>query len=181
MKSLQELLFESLKIKSGSDIQSKATDILDVNIKDFDHLKEILLKYLNFIDKYPATATKISNTPVKWKNTKDSMLSMVSKIETIEVKKHFRIDLYFRSKITCCIECGIYNDEFVFQMKTKGPVTNFHKHDIIGIQDEYGYSPTNPLKPGRNLYEWLIDLKNIKNGDEPHFTNKIFLNVIEIK
>lgn len=175
MKNLQEYIIEKMVYTSSN---SNINDIIDVKIKDIEHLKNILYEYYKRVSQYELKISKILTKPVKCRSTKYSMLRTFAHIDEIEVGDHFKIEFLHNRRVVYKVCVAEYNNIFIIQ-QTFCARGSSQPDDIIGLTNKYSYSPENPLSPGRNLLEWLNDLKEIKisNGEIP-FTNYQFLALL---
>lgn len=175
MKKLQEYIIEKMVYTSSN---SNKNDIIDVKIKDIEHLKNILSEYYKRVSQYEIKTSRILTKPVKWYSSKHSILKMLDSIDEIEVGDHFKIEFLHNRRVVYKVCVAEYNNIFIIQ-QTFYIRSSSNPDDIIGLTTKHSYSPENPLAPGRNLLEWLNDLKEIKmsNGDMP-FTNKEFLTLL---
>lgn len=175
MKNLQEYIIEKMVYTSSN---CNKNDIIDVKIKDIEHLKNILSEYYKRVSQYEIKTSRILTKPVKWRSPKHSVLKFFANIDEIEVGDHFKIEFLHNRRVVYKVCVAEYNNIFIIQ-QTFCIRGSSSPDDIIGLTYEHSYSPENPLEPGRNLLEWLNDLKEIKisNGDMP-FTNKEFLTLL---
>lgn len=175
MKNLQDYIIEKMVFTSSN---KDKTDILDVKIKDIEHLKNILSEYYKRVSQYELKTSRILTKPVKWHTPKHSMLRTFANIDEIEVGDHFKIEFLYNRRVVYKVCVAEYKDIFIIQ-QTFCIRGSSNPDEIIGLVNKYSYSPENPLEPGRNLLEWLNDLKDIKisNGEMP-FTNKEFLTLL---
>ena len=177
MKNLQEYIIEKMVYTSSN---KDKTDILNVKIKDIEHLKNILSEYYKRVSQYELKTSRILTKPIKWHTAKHSYLRIFANIDEIEVGDHFKIEFLHNRRVVYKVCVAEYNNTFVIQ-QTFCIRGSSHPDDIIGLSNKDSYSPKNPLAPGRNLLEWLNDLKEIKlsNGETP-FTNKEFLTLLHL-
>lgn len=175
MKNLQDYIIEKMVFTSSN---KDKTDILDVKIKDIEHLKNVLSEYYKRVSQYELKVSRILTKPIKWHTPKHSLLKFFANIEEIEVGDHFKIEFLHNRRVVYKVCVAEYNNIFIIQ-QTFCIRGSSSPDDIIGLTHQHSYSPENPLEPGRNLLEWLNDLKEIKmsNGDMP-FTNKEFLTLL---
>jgi hypothetical protein len=177
MKNLQEYIIEKMIYTSSN---SNINDIIDVKIKDIEHLKTILSEYYKRVSQYELKISKILTKPVKWHSTKYSMLRTFAHIDEIEVGDHFKIEFLHNRRVVYRLCAAEYKDTFIIQ-QTFCIRSSSNPDEIIGLTNKYAYSPENPLAPGRNLLEWLNDLKSIKLSDgKLPFANGEFLRLLEL-
>ena len=103
------------------------------------------------------------------------LLKFFANIEEIEVGDHFKIEFLHNRRVVYKVCVAEYKNTFIIQ-QTFCIRGSSSPDDIIGLTHQHSYSPENPLEPGRNLLEWLNDLK-MSNGEMP-FTNKEFLTLL---
>jgi hypothetical protein len=177
MKHLTNIIQEKLILtKSKQD----STYILNNEIKDLNHLKDMLIEYYKMVGNYKLQTTSISKRKVKWKNSDISMLGSVYGLNDIFVEDHFSINFTYNYRTIYQLRCGLYKDYYVMQVNLYVPgKRSLDNGNIIGFPFKYGNSPSNPLKPGRNLLDWINELMEIKSGGEVYFANKYFLRLFK--
>lgn len=178
MKSIKQYINEKLVLNKSTNSTSK--DILNVEIKSLEHLKEVLTNYYEVITTYEIKPSRILTKPIKWHNPKHCSLRTFANIGEIEVGDHFKIEFLYKKRVVYRVCAAEYKDTFIIQ-QTFCIRSSSNPDEIIGLTNKYAYSPENPLAPGRNLLEWLNDLKSIKlsNGKLP-FANEEFLRLLEL-
>lgn len=160
MKTINKYLTERLKLNQDSKIkQSKINQlgydesILDVNIKDFDHLKEVLKEYFEPYSK----EGYMLNIP---KNSRKTQLSYNG--YSIPVDKVFVIEFCRVGKGPIFkIFVGLSGTDIVMQKQVKNWNTknSFNECGIVGKFDT--------LKIGDNLLDWLNKIKKRTINKEP--------------
>jgi len=170
MKSIKDFINEKLVISKNS-INNDIEKMLNVKIKDLEHLKEVLTLYFETMGKYKIKTSKILTKSLVWEPIEHSLLKIFCNIKECIVGDHFKIDMYHNNKLVIQLNVAQYGDIYLLQEKWSAPARrSLIPNDIIGITHKDSYSPKNPLCPGRNLLEWLNELKKIKisTGDRPH-------------
>ena len=175
MKSITQYIVEKIKIDKNS---TGGIDILDVEIKSLEHLKDVLYEYVKDVEDKdrPIKVSRVLNKPIKW--LKDRLSSNK---EMIEVGDHFKIDFCHptRKLVIWQINCAEYQGRYIFSVKMCRPHST-HLMDMGLIGEDKSNCPKTDLKPGVNLLEWLTELSNIKNSfnNELNFRNKDFLYLL---
>lgn len=173
MLSITKYITEKLKIGKNS---TGGIDILDVEIKSLEHLKDVLYEYIEDVEDRRIRASRILNKPIKW--LKDHLSSNK---DTIEVGDHFKIDFYHTSRnlVIWQINGAEYQGRYIFSVKMCRPHST-HLMDMGLIGEDKSNCPKTDLKPGVNLLNWLTELSNIKNSfdDKLNFRNRDFLYLL---
>ena len=160
MKTINTYLIERLKLNQDSKIkQSKINQlgydesILDVNIKDFDHLKEVLKEYFKPYSK----EGYMLNIPKTCRKTKLSYSGYNVSVDKVFVIEFCRAGKGPISKIFV----GLSGTDIVMQKHVKNWNTknSFNECGIVGKFDT--------LKIGDNLLDWLNKTKKRTINKEP--------------
>lgn len=171
MKSIKYFINEKLVISKNSINNGNIEKILDVKIKDLEHLKEVLTSYFENMGRYKIKTSRILTKSLVWEPIEHSLLKVFCNIKECIVGNHFKIDMYHNNKLVIQLNVAEYGDIYLLQEKWSAPARrSLIPNDIIGIVHKDSRSPKDPLCPGRNLLEWLNDLKEIKisTGNRPH-------------
>ena len=171
MKSIKDFINEKLVISKNSINNGNIEKILDVKIKDLEHLKEVLTSYFENMGRYKIKTSRILTKSLVWEPIEHSLLKVFCNIKECIVGDHFKIDMYHNNKLVIQLNVAEYGDIYLLQEKWSAPARrSLIPNDIIGIVHKDSRSPKDPLCPGRNLLEWLNDLKEIKisTGNRPH-------------
>lgn len=151
MKELQTYIIEKLKIRSGNK------NSLDETIKDFYQLKDVITEFIN--DNYPdenIVISKISTITANW--------PISSKVKyNVKTYQSFNIDFKQNNIVSKGIRVGqISTDKIVFQYKERTNGTRAEYYPICGLDNGMCHEQ---FTFGKNLLEWLNELKNFRNND----------------
>lgn len=182
MKSIKNFILEKLVISKNSN-NNNTEKILDVKIKDLEHLKDVLTLYFESIGRYTIKSSRILPKNLIWEPVEHSTLRVFCDINRCVVGNHFKIDMYHNNRIVQQLNVAEYGSIYLIQQKWSAPLRrSLIPNDIIGFAVKHSRSPKDPLCPGRNLLEWINDLKDIKisTGDRPH-ENAELLRLFELE
>lgn len=155
MKSIQEYIIEKLKITKDNIDPSDNTYLLDVKIKDIEHLRNILIDYLLSVygdkDFNGGDINKFGST--QWNLRKN----LHGFIETIGVSNQFVIDVNVSSdeRQGFSIQCGTvkeFPNEVVFKYFYNGQ-SKYKSSSVLMERQPFRF------KIGENFLEWLLDIK----------------------
>lgn len=182
MKHINDYICEKLIVNKNTRPKN-STEILNVKIKDLEHLKNILTDYLYAINSdFVIKPSRILPKNLVWEPVEHSTLRVFCDIKQCIVGAHFKIDIYYNNRIIRQLNVAEYGSIYLIQQKWSAPLRrSLIPNDIIGIVHKHSHSPQDPLCPGRNLLEWLNDLKDIKisTGDRPH-ENEELLRLLKL-
>lgn len=182
MKSIKDFINEKLVISKTSISNGDIKKILDVKIKDLEHLREVLNLYFETIGRFKIKTSRILTKSLVWEPNEHSILKVFCNIKECIVGDHFKIDMYHNNRLTFQLNVAEYGDIYLLQEKWSAPARrSLIPNDIIGIIHKDSHSPKDPLCPGRNLLEWLNDLKEYKiSTGTPPYENASLLRLFEM-
>lgn len=170
MKSIQEYIIEKLKITKDNIDISDNTYLLDVKIKDIEHLRNILIDYLLSVygDKDFNAGNINKFGPTQWDLRKNSN----GFIETIGVSNQFVIDVNVNSDENqgFSIQCGTvkeFPNEVVFKYLYND--RKYKSSYIIMAKQPFRF------KLKENFLEWLLDIKSYVESKEKSCQEEIQL------